>query len=376
MPNLYLTASTDEPMERPLYCDQFEAQANVWFADQDVDAPPSTAVDIKKLCEPILETFAFQRLRAVSFLGILSPRYSYLDNHPDHLNGHGGDDGSRAEHSVGVARIFLDMVRKLHLSEEAQRYAVAWALLHDVATWPLSHTAEAPFESLFDTNSNLLRQSVLLGSKKLPGEMSVLKALRAVGVDPELLVLLLQHKKNELEGELSLLWDITHSPLTPDTLEGMARSGTAWSMDIPDPADIISSLYLDMFDGVCINRRKSSNILKFWRAKSRLYRRHINTRKAIDFESRWAAGIYNSFGSVNFVRSLYLSESALIRNVLEDELPRTSSMLRYKQPLMYFICSSYCDKKNLDQDVRVSDLRAVLMKAEDKSFGELARHGH
>jgi HD superfamily phosphohydrolase len=111
--------------------------------------------ELEALAGPLLRSPAVQRLRTVTLLGILSPQLRRLSGCPLWQNDSfaGVDDGSRFDHTIGVAAIALDTARRFGLSPSGQRYAVAWGLTHDLATWPLAHTSEPAFAAILGVTS-------------------------------------------------------------------------------------------------------------------------------------------------------------------------------------------------------------------------------
>ena len=124
-------------------------------------------------------------------------------------------------HSISVALIMQFIVKKLKLKIESLKYALCWALLHDIATWPLSHTGEAAFSKITNTSSNELRKMMILGESKLPSELTLRHQLKKIKVDPIILLELFEKKNSLVDIELKKIWQIIHSPITPDTLDGM-----------------------------------------------------------------------------------------------------------------------------------------------------------
>lgn len=109
--------------------------------------------ELHRLVGPVLESPAVQRLAGVTFLGILSPAYAAVRDGGRRADRGGffseaGKDGTRLDHSIGVAHLNVELARGFGFSVEAQRYAAAWGLLHDLGNWPLSHTAEGAFRLL------------------------------------------------------------------------------------------------------------------------------------------------------------------------------------------------------------------------------------
>lgn len=318
---------------------------------------------LQAIAGPLLAAQAFARLSRVTFLGILSPRYNQLPGapHTAHRNAH---DGTRADHSIGVAAIVLSMADTLSLSLRAKRYATAWALTHDLATWPLSHTGDAAFSRTTELQLRYLRREMIEGSYRLPDRLKVLNELRYMQVDADTLLALFDRDTSGLDLELELLRQIIHSPITPDTLEGMARSGSVFGVDVPNPDHLISAVYRDVFSHAVINHRQSASVLKFWRAKSKIYDTYINNWRSIEFESAWTLAIEDAFQRLSLDETLELSEPDLIAAVLMRGTPRFRNVRRYKNPLTYTVSPELTRKRRIGRNVRVEDLRSLLTKSE------------
>lgn len=112
---------------------------------------------------PLIDSEGFKRLHLTTFLGGLSPKFAHLVDAPVSFTDIA--DGSRGDHSIGVAALILDICNCLSLSQESCRYGVAWGLVHDIATWPLSHTGEAAFNKNSNVDAKTLRMQMIEGSK-------------------------------------------------------------------------------------------------------------------------------------------------------------------------------------------------------------------
>ena len=110
---------------------------------------------------PLIDSEGFKRLHRATFLGILSPKFAEAALVDVPVSFTGIADGSRYDHSIGAASLLLDICNNLSLSEESCRYAVAWGLIHDIATWPLSHTGEAAFHQSSSVTVNLTRPDII-----------------------------------------------------------------------------------------------------------------------------------------------------------------------------------------------------------------------
>jgi HD superfamily phosphohydrolase len=151
-----------------------------------------TTTAFRQTATPIFDSVVFSRLKHIAFLGILSPVYRGLPGFPipfDPSVSHRGDR-TRAHHSLMVAWLISTLAEKLQLSKVAFDYAVMWGLLHDVATWPLSHTGEAAFADSTETEARELRTMIIYGSHRLSDKFSAYPFLKAASLDANTLVAL------------------------------------------------------------------------------------------------------------------------------------------------------------------------------------------
>lgn len=326
---------------------------------------PDSSASFRKLAAPLLACEAFTRLRQITFLGILSPAYRDLPRfHKTKFTEH--PDGSRADHSIGVAHIFLTMADALCLSVEARRYAVAWALTHDLASWPLSHTGDAAFEPLANIRSRQLRKAMIEGAYWLPKRLTVFDELKGMRIEPSLLLALMGNDRTAINGDLIPLWKLIHCPINPDTIEGMTRSGLVFGINVPRTENLVSALYKDLFSEIMVERSKSVDIIRFWRMKASIYKKHINHDKNIEFESAWSRAIASTFSGRHLTISdtLEISERELIRETLNHRLPRFERIQRYKPPLQYLTSQDLTHKKRLRECTKLDDLNKLLIKKE------------
>lgn len=319
---------------------------------------------IDRIAEPITWSHPFQRLYGITFLGILSPLYSHLPNHPFPSRKPGATsdasfDQTRADHSLGVAELVLHFCEAARLPKPTTADAVAWALLHDIATWPLSHTSEAAFASITSTTHKVLRRKMVMGDSSIPGQFRLDDRIRETGADPGRVLLLFDKIHKPVDPDLGTLHSFIHSAITPDTLEGIHRSrralGIAWS----SPREVLNSLEVDMIDTMVMERR-SKPVLKFLREKRDVYDNYINRPHAIRFESCWSNAIRTSFQSVSLSESLELTEDDIVKKVTDSGLPPFRSIDRYKEPRKYVLNEELKNKRKLARDQRIEDLSRIF----------------
>lgn len=316
--------------------------------------------ELLALARPLLQSRAVQRLACVTFLGILSPRFrDVIDSPlwPEELSD-AVEDGSRYDHTLGVALVALDVARTFNFSERGQRYAVAWGLTHDIATWPLSHTSEPALSAITGVSARDLRAEMLLGSAEVPDRYRLAPILWDLGIDPTVLVSLFDRSGIAADEELALLKQVVRSPLTPDSLEGIWRCGLVFGVPVAHPNEVVSAL-LRHRGVACLDRRRMPTVIDFWLGKSTIYERFINRPDVILWESAWSAALQRCCAGVDLAGSLGLNEDELVNAVKRQGLPPISRVIRYKEPQEYIINGAL---DALPPEPPVSELWRVLRR--------------
>jgi hypothetical protein len=307
-----------------------ELQAN----DEELSVWNTRRREIVDQMGPVLDSAAFRRLDDITFLGILSPRYSDVGaKHVKYVPGL--SDGSRASHSLAVALLGWDLTRALGLPECAQRHILAWGLLHDIGNWPLSHTAEFAFTRLTDLTPRAIRREMVIGSKSIPEEFRLHDALRASGLDVQWLLGLFEHDMERLSGELRDVLAILASPLTPDAVEGMWRCGRLIEEPVVAPQSMIEWLFRSRTGQLCVRPDRAASVLAFWRSKMRIYESFFNAHEIIELESAWSQTIMQVFPRMSAAESMFVSESDVVARVMSRGLPAHAPFSRYKTPVAY-----------------------------------------
>lgn len=322
---------------------------------------PQNFRDIVKTVVPLIFSDSFRRLTKITFLGILSPSYAAIERHPIRFSAT-SSDRSRAHHSFEVALLAGRMAEDLSLSATTIRYAILWGLLHDIATWPLSHTGEAAFSSATETSARKLRRMMITGDNKLHRSLRVYRSLKEMGVDFDVLLALFDKRASSGTGELAHLHNLLHSALTPDTLEGMYRSGRAFGLPVPKPSVFIDSMERDLVSGIRLKRNSSADAIKFWRAKGRIYSHFINKEATVAFESSWSSAIRDSYINIDLSESLLANEKDILRKVAHKPVRPDREVFRYKEPLSYQIADEYHAARKFKDSFALEYLSEVFVK--------------
>lgn len=154
------------------------------------------------LIAQICDTYAFRRLKGISFLGA-------IDQHFGH-HAH-----TRYDHSIGVARLAQHYAITLGLEADEQRRVIVAALLHDVGHAPLSHTLEPLFAHRFGLDHHIATAQIIRGEVRTGKALA--NILRAHKLDhDEILNLISGHDESEMGRIFS-------SPINADTVEAIWR---------------------------------------------------------------------------------------------------------------------------------------------------------
>lgn len=319
--------------------------------------------EIAGLAEQLLESPAFKRLGSITFLGILSPRFADRAQSPLYKRRHDPltFDGSRESHSLGVALIALDMTRFLRFSELAQRYAVAWALLHDIGNWPLAHTGEYAFSRITRLTTREVRKLIITGDRRVPSHLRLDRVLESMGLERDKVLMILRHETSGLTGELRRLSQLLSAAINPDALEGMWRASLAFGeVKVPHPRELTRSFLRDLFADINLNQASSKAAIRFWRGQADIYRKYINRRTVMQWESAWSRAIMREFRHVTLTESLELSEDHIVNAVLAAGVPNSKEVYRYKEPIEYTVEPPR--RRSISSHAALDELATVLTK--------------
>lgn len=275
---------------------------------------------------PLCNEPAILRLDQISFLGLLSCR---------HANAYSAklDDGTRHDHSMGVAALAWRITEHLELGERAGILSVAWGLTHDIANWAMSHSSEPAFELSTGMTSREIRTAIITDSTAVASSLHVGSALRHMGVKREDLCELFLPRNASVSRDLRALHSVLRGVLSPDALEGMTRTAQAFGRKAPPIEEIISALAIRGGE-VGLLAEGLDSVLTFWDLKSAVYLENINDPKVTAFESRWARLLSERLGKLNVDQSMALGEEELLQIVsIEEAYPRgVERVFKYKPP--------------------------------------------
>jgi hypothetical protein len=333
------------------------------YVDALVSETLGLGTDIQQFMAAFLAHPAILRLKEISFLGALSPKYALKLQSPLYTQkeyNHDCDDGSRFDHSVHVAALASRFCTQLNLPNEVHKYALLWGLCHDIGTWPLSHTGEPAFSVLTNTTSSRLRQLFITRNGQLPERLLLTDLLCTWGIKPNSLLDVLNKELPKGIDGIQPLVELIRSPITPDTMEGMWRSGKCFSVHFEEPEKLIDAVHSTFFGDSVIAEGSSKEILTFWRRKSTIYNRYINSQRAIRWESQLASALFELFDGISLQDSLQLQEADVVAQLEQTNLRRDWRVFRYKPPLEYYVHP--LRKRKLEHDTSLSGLERVLRK--------------
>lgn len=204
-------------------------------------------------------TRAFQRIRDVSFLGVLDRDLSRMRPNVTVY--------SRAQHSEGVAKLAMRVCWRAMLSKSDSLALVAAALLHDIAHPAFSHSLEYAFDKKDRTldHHSVLHELLLHPSAKT---FDLFRILKSYDVSP------------------ARIWDILDdadplsfffvAPINIDTIDGITRAywtiGSFVQYDYRVVTDVLAAIY-------CGESITGENALlqldRFWLSKGAFYEKFL-----------------------------------------------------------------------------------------------------
>lgn len=204
---------------------------------------------LAELAADIIKSAEFERLSRISFLGAIER----LGN----TDGSRASAGSRYEHSIGVAKIALQLAQSASLSPGEFRITLVHGLLHDIGHGPLSHSCELFFKTKFGWDHHQQLLAIIANRRS-----SVSKVLERYRLWHDYFGFLHQPSK------LPNVQAIFESPINADTIEGILRASRFFGVNSGiSEESLIASL---------LKRSPSLKPLDgFWRLKQTIYNQFI-----------------------------------------------------------------------------------------------------
>ena len=217
-----------------------------------------------------LESVFLQRLKGVSFLGVLDFVYK-LDN-----------PSNRYVHTVCVANLALQLSRRLKLSPDMERAFVIANMLHDVGHAAFSHNSE-PFlvEHLNLYHQGLLSAFFMHSNRFADNGTSLARLLGSensfVAQTVTNLILQSRHAIQPLEM-------LFHSPLNCDKIEGNHRTLLHLGRNSIDPQRMLE-LFTVVEGRISLNVADINLVVEFWAKERDVYWEDIYTSAVFSAEA-------------------------------------------------------------------------------------------
>lgn len=211
-----------------------------------------------RLLRDIINSFAFDRLSGISFLGAIDHLYHLQWK----FNRYGS--GSRARHSTDISMMACYVAKKRGYSQDLINHIMAAALLHDIGHAPLSHSVEPIFKDKLGLGHHELGISIMMGEYAIGED---LHHILANNLNIPFLIQLISGQATEEDGG-----DLFSSPMNLDTIEGICRINECHKLDnyITNKLLIADSVFLKA------DNSRFDILDKFWVLKDRAYKEVIN----------------------------------------------------------------------------------------------------
>ena len=302
------------------------------------------------LFKEVIQSPDFQRLRGVSFLGILDYFFE------------GKSYSTRYDHSLAVANLCSEYSLRKNLSETEKKYTVLAGLLHDIGHCGFSHSLEPVFEEKFSITHHDISKEIITDSPYLS------RIWVEHNVDPARLI-------DTIEGLLNFRNKvIAKMPINFDTLDGIARTEKRFSNS--DRANLISA---QTFNVLCDKDDWSNQLQQFdslWEQKERVYSSFIYNDKAQTIELSFQHLFRNE--PALYKKDFLLTEPALfekftwLRTFIDGIKNRTTDLMKSKLKDNLFNCTIKANIReffvNSDGDFSPHKNDRYLTSTEEKGY--------
>ena len=217
-----------------------------------------------------LDSFFLQRLKGISFLGVLD--YVYDLKCPS----------DRYNHTICVSHLALGLSRQLGLPEDDERAFVIANLIHDTGHAAFSHNSE-PFllQRLKLYHQGLLAALYTRSKRFGKNEISLASIVNSEPSHIATLVTDLILKSREAAQPLQALFE---SPLNCDKIEGNHRTLSHLGLD-SIPPQILLDLYIIKDRNIFVSTSGLSLIVDFWKKERDVYWNNIYTSAVFSAEA-------------------------------------------------------------------------------------------
>lgn len=213
------------------------------------------------LFNEVIQSPDFQRLREISFLGILD--YCFK----------GKSYSTRYDHSLAVANLCTEYSLRKNLPETEKTYFVLAGLLHDIGHCGFSHSLEPIFEEKFSITHHDVTREIITDSPYMA------RIWVKHNIDPSRIIDTIDGRLNSKDKVIAKM------PINFDTVDGIARTEKRFSNS--DRANLISA---QTFNVLCKKDDWSNQLRQFdsfWEQKERIYSSFIYNDKAQTIELRF-----------------------------------------------------------------------------------------
>ena len=255
----------------------------------------------------IINSYEFQRLKKISFLGFLDRIFQFRND----LN------YSRYDHSLGVAYLAMKFCEDNSINENESLLFIIANLLHDLGHLPFSHVSEPVYKQ-----DHKKRTYKIINSTNESYKSGIRTILERENIPSKEIIYILKGNSKYM-----IFNDLMFNNINLDTLDAINRCAYCFNLDVINPIEILSKF--EIREGrIYINKNNYKILDAFWLLKNKVYRDFIYNEKNLKLEAMVKKLLESYFNFEEAKKTLFFNDNQLIDKIIKLNNEQINDILK------------------------------------------------